>query len=83
MSKERQELTRDSVRAIVGELSDARMAAILKTGASVEELEEAAALGAGESDVVGQEGHKTSRIVAELYEILMPEPDEETERRHG
>jgi hypothetical protein len=83
MSKERRDLTPDSVRAIVGELNDARMAAILKTGASVEELEEAAALGAGESDVVGQEGHKTSRIVAELYEILMPEPDEETERRRG
>ncbi len=83
MSKQRQELTRDSVRAIVGELSDARMAAILTTGASVEELEEAAALAAGESDVVGHEGHKTSRIVAELYEILMPEPDEEAERGRG
>lgn len=80
MSKERQGLTREAVRAIVGELSDARVAAILKTGATVEELEEAAALAAGESDVVGQEGHKSSRVVAALYEILMPEPDEEAER---
>ncbi len=71
------------MRAIVGELSDARVAAIQKTGASIEELEEAAALAAGESDVVGQEGHRASRVVAELYDILMPEPDEETERGRG
>ncbi len=83
MAKERKELTPEAVRAIVGELSDARMTAILRTGASLEELEEAAALGAGENDVVGQEGHKTSRIVAELYEILMPEPDDEAERGRG
>lgn len=83
MNETRRELTREAVRAIVGELSDARIAAILKTGATVEELEEAAALGAGESDVVGHEGHKTSRIVAELYEILMPEPDAEEERGRG
>lgn len=80
MNQKRQELDRESVRAIVGELSDARVAAILKTGATVEQLEEAAALAAGESDVVGQEGHQTSRIVAALYDILMPEPDEESER---
>lgn len=83
MGKQTQELTRDSVRAIVGELSDARVIAILKTGATIEDLEEAAALAAGESDVVGGVDHKTSRIVAELYDILMPEPDEEAERGRG
>jgi hypothetical protein len=80
MSKARQLLTREQVIAIVGELSDARTAAILKTGATVDELEEAAVLLAGASDVVGHEGHKTSRVVAQLYEILAPTVEEELER---
>lgn len=73
-------LTAEQVRAIVGEVSAARLMAILKTGATVEELEEAAALAAGESDLVGQEGLQSSRVVAELYEILAPEPEDERGR---
>jgi hypothetical protein len=83
MSKARQTLTREQVVAVVGELSDARMAAVLKTGANLDELEEAAALVAGASDVVGHEGHKTSRIVAELYDILSPLSEAEPERERS
>ncbi|MGD9536705.1 MAG: hypothetical protein AB7P52_13755 [Alphaproteobacteria bacterium] len=83
MTKARQPLTREQVVAIVGEFSDARIAAILNTGATVEELEEAAALAAGESDVVGREGYKPSRVVATLYDIISPAMEEEPERDRG
>ena len=63
-------LSEKQVRAVVGELSAARVAAILKTGATLEELETAAALVAGESDVVGHERSAASRTVAAVYDIL-------------
>ena len=46
-------LTPQDVREIVGALDDAKVAAILATGANAEQLEEAMAWAAGESDVMG------------------------------
>jgi hypothetical protein len=46
-------LTPQDVREIVGDLDDAKIAAILATGANAEQLEEAMAWAAGESDVMG------------------------------
>ena len=73
-------LTPAQIHAVVGELSDARVTAIMRSGATLEELEEAAALLAGETDIVGQEGQQPSGVVAELYEILAPPPEEENAR---
>jgi hypothetical protein len=73
-------LTPVQIRAVIGELSDDRVTAIMRSGATLEELEEAAALVAGETDVVSQEGHRSSPVVAELYEILAPPPEPEAER---
>jgi hypothetical protein len=45
-------LTPQDVRHILGDLDDAKIAAILATEATPEELEEAAAWASGESDVM-------------------------------
>ncbi|MBM3484688.1 MAG: hypothetical protein FJX66_15500 [Alphaproteobacteria bacterium] len=71
-------LNEKQVRAVVGELSAARVAAILNTGATLEDLETAAALVAGESDVAGREHRASSRTVAAVYDILaLDQADEE------
>ena len=55
---------------IFGPLPDARIAAILATGATVQQLEEAAAWAAGESDVMGQMRRPVSGPVAAVFDIL-------------
>jgi len=55
---------------ILGPLTDARMTAILATGATVSQIEQAAAWAAGESDVMGQLRRPASGPVAAVYEIL-------------
>jgi hypothetical protein len=64
-------LTPQDVRDIVGDLDDARIAAILAIGANAEELEEAMAWASGESDVMGDLERPLTGAVAQLYDILM------------
>jgi phosphoglycolate phosphatase-like HAD superfamily hydrolase len=64
-------LTPQDVRHIVGDLDDAKIAAILATDATVEELEEAAAWASGESDVMGDLERPLEGVVATVYDILM------------
>jgi hypothetical protein len=63
--------TREDITRILGELDEARIAAILATGASAAELEEAAAWMAGESDMMGAELERPlAGVVARVCEIL-------------
>lgn len=62
--------TADDALEILGPLPDERIAAILATGATVRQLEEAAAWAAGESDVMGQMRRPVSGPVAAVYDIL-------------
>jgi DNA polymerase III gamma/tau subunit len=64
-------ITPQDVRDIVGALDDAKVAALLATGAKPEELEEAMAWASGESDVMGELERPLEGVVARLYEILM------------
>jgi hypothetical protein len=64
-------LTPQDIKDIVGDLDDARIAAILATDATVKELEEAAAWVSGESDVMGDLERPLEGVVARLYDILM------------
>jgi hypothetical protein len=74
--------TPEDVTHILGELDEARIAAILATGASVAELEEAAAWMAGESDVMGSELERPlAGVVAQVCEILAA--DEELPEDRG
>jgi hypothetical protein len=64
-------LTPQDVREIVGDLDDAKIAAILATGANAEQLEEAMAWASGESDVMGELERPLEGVVATVYDILM------------
>ena len=64
-------LTPQDVRHIVGDLDDVRIAAILATDATVEEVEEAAAWASGESDTMGELERPLEGVVATVYDILM------------
>lgn len=51
-------------------LDDAKLAAILRTGATLEQVEQAALWAEGASDVVGKARAPLSGVVARVYEIL-------------
>ncbi len=61
------------IRETVGELDDAKLEAILATGVTQAELEQALAWAEGESDVMGKEARPLEGRVAAAYEILMTE----------
>ena len=63
-------LTHDRIIRIAGEISDAKIAAIEATGATLEDLEEAVAWASGESDVMGDERLPLSGLASVVYEIL-------------
>ena len=74
-------LTHDLIVEIAGETSDAKLAAIIGTGATVEDLEEAVAWASGESDVMGDERLPLSGLASAVYDILTAdEPYAEDER---
>jgi hypothetical protein len=66
------------VRLLCGDILDWKVAAIIATGSSIEEIEEAVAYAAGEDDVMGEERRPLSGRVAEVYDVLVAddEPDE-------
>ena len=64
-------LTPQDVRDIARDLDDAKIAAILATGANAEQLNEAMAWASGESDVMGDLERPLEGVVARLYDILM------------
>ena len=64
-------LTAQDVKDIAGDLDDAKIAAILATGANAEQLEEAMAWASGESDVMGDLERPLTGAIAQLYDILM------------
>ena len=74
-------LSHDRVVEIAGDLKDSKVAAILATGATVEDLLEAVAWASSESDVMGKSRHPLSGQAERLYEILTV--DEELEEERG
>jgi hypothetical protein len=67
-------LTREDVIHLLGELDDAVLAAILRTGATYAELEEAQIRALGDAADLGKEGHEPSPAAEAVYEILMRDP---------
>ena len=65
--------THEDIIEIVGDLDDATVAAILATGASVAEVEEAARRAGGETNSA-TEIHPLSPSAEAVYDILMTTP---------
>ncbi len=72
--------TRDDVIHLLGDISDHKVVEILETGATLEELEEAAAWLAGESDVMGEERLPLAGAAAKVYEIIARNEEMENNR---
>jgi hypothetical protein len=63
-------VTRDQVRQIAGSVGEAKIVAILATGATVEDIQEAVTLAEGKSEITGM-GESTIRgHVMEVLTIL-------------
>ena len=72
-------ISAEVVRHVAGPLNDDAVAAVLRVGPSLEELEVATRYALGEGDLVDRAGHPLAGRVAQLYEILSAEEaDEET-----
>jgi hypothetical protein len=61
---------RAQILRLAGPIGDSKIAAILATSATAEEVEEAAAWAAGESDLMGRERRRLTGAAAAVYEIL-------------
>jgi hypothetical protein len=75
-------ITPDDVTSLFGELTDQQIIDIFDSGASLEELELAAAYMALEDDVMGEERKPLSGAAAEVYEIVMRD-EEHPEEEHA
>ncbi len=73
--------THDDILRILGELSDAKVAAIEATGATLGDLEEVSAWIAGADDVMGELEKPAAGVVGEVYEIVTADEVEEEEKR--
>ena len=76
----RQPVTRNDVLRLFGNIQNGKCAAILQTGATMEELEEVAAWTAGEDDVMGEIERPLHGAAAQVYEILTADEWLEEER---
>lgn len=75
-------LTHDEVRRLCGDIVDWKIAAIIASGATAEELEACVAWLSGEDDVMGEERKPLDGKAAELYDILTADDEwEEPEQR--
>lgn len=72
-------LSHDDVVRLCGNIEDWKVLAIIRTGADVEELEEAVAFSVGEDDVMGEERKSLTGRVGEIHEILTADEAEDEE----
>jgi hypothetical protein len=79
-SKDAPVLSAEEIRHVAGPLNDEAVAAILRIGPSLEEIESAARYALGDGDLVDRAGHPLAGRVAQLYEILSAEGADEDER---
>ncbi len=64
-------VTYETITQIFGDMPQAKAVDIIETNATIEDLEEAAAFLAGESDVMGEMERPLAGAAAVVYEIVM------------
>ncbi len=70
-----QQITRDDIIHLFGEVNDHRVVEILETDANLEDLEEAATWLADESDVMGEARIPLTGRAGQVHEILARDKD--------
>jgi len=76
----REALTHDAVVALVGDLEDAKIAEILATGATAQDIDEAIAWAESESDVMGEMEKRLDEPAASIFRILLTRKEMEPDR---
>lgn len=71
----KQAVTHEMVVGLVGEIGNAKIAEILAAGPTLEDLEEAVAWAAGESDIMGEERLPLTGVAAQVCDILTADED--------
>lgn len=71
----------DDIRELIGDIDEVDAAAIIATGATRAELEQAVFYACGYGDVVDRSGHPLVGAAAQIYEILTADEEEEDPRR--
>lgn len=66
-------LDAETIRRLFGDLSDETVIAILGAGASLSDLEAAAAWAQGRSETMGEEPHPLEGAAARIYDLLIEE----------
>jgi hypothetical protein len=69
-------ISKDALRAIVGDLDDAKIVEILNLQPTLAELEEAAVWASGDGDVLGKQGRPMTETVSALVDILTADEEE-------
>lgn len=69
-------VTRDDLKAVLGDLDDDRVLAILALNPTPAELEQAAVWAAGDGDILSKRGRPQDKIIAEIVDILTADEDE-------
>jgi hypothetical protein len=67
-------VTHKDVLQLAGDLDDATVVAILKTGASYVEIEQAVKWLTGDAEDLGKQGRVPSSAASAVYDILMTDP---------
>jgi len=69
-------ITIEDIRAIAGDIDDIDAAAIIATGGTRAELEEAYFYARGDGDLMDREGRPLVGAAADIYEILVEKEEE-------
>ena len=69
------------LRTMVGDIDEAKVVEILKFNPTVADVEEAVLWAGGEGDILGKKGHPLTGIAAQVFDVLIADEDELSERR--